>query len=131
TPDTITVTGTGTVSFNAPNTYAGGTSFTGAGTIVPVNLSSNAPPGPSFTAGPFGTGPITVNNGTNQHFRPIGADRTLSNALVLTTGFAMDNVPGQFLTLTLAGPVTMQTTDRFISNGFSTGTPGGTLILGS
>ena len=66
----LSVTGGGTVQLKALNTYSGGTSLTGAGTILPITVSSNALPGPSFTAGPFGTGQITVNNGSNQHFRP-------------------------------------------------------------
>src|SRR5207342_2337645 len=51
------------ISFNAMNTYSGGTLFSGAATLVPVVNSSNALPGASFTAGPFGTGQINVNNG--------------------------------------------------------------------
>ena len=39
------VTGTGSISFNALNTYAGSTTFSGAGTIVPITISSNALPG--------------------------------------------------------------------------------------
>jgi autotransporter-associated beta strand protein len=129
TPDTITVSGPDTITFNAMNTFAGGMAFTGAGTIVPIVLSSNALPGAGFTAGPFGTGQININNGTNQHFRPTGGNRVISNSILLTTGIAMDNNPGESFNLTLAGPITM-TNNRFISNGFVAGTTGGTLILG-
>src|SRR5262249_42857793 len=68
----VTISSPATVSPNAPSTSSGGTTLSGAGTIIPIGVSSNALPGPSFTAGPFGTGPVTVNNGTNQHLRPTG-----------------------------------------------------------
>jgi autotransporter-associated beta strand protein len=118
------------ISFTAMNTYTGGTAFTGAGTLLPIVNSSNALPGPAFTAGPFGTGLLNVNAGTNQHFRPTGGDRFLSNPVLMTTGIAMDNGPGESFNLTLAGPLTM-TNNRFISNGFTTGTTGGTFVIGA
>jgi autotransporter-associated beta strand protein len=126
----VNIGGTGTISVNALSTYAGGTLLNGAGTIIPIAASSNALPGASFTAGPFGTGPITINNGTNQHLRPVG-NQSISNQIIMTTGFAMDNATGDSSSLTFAGPITMQTTGRFISNGFTAGTTGGAMILGS
>jgi autotransporter-associated beta strand protein len=127
----VNIGGTGTVSLNALSTYSGGTLLNGAGTIIPITVSSNALPGASFTAGPFGTGPITINNGTNQHLRPTG-NQTISNQIIMTTGFAMDTVAGDTTSsLTFAGPITMQGTGRFISNGFGTGQAGGPMILGA
>lgn len=128
---TVTISGgsTAVITFNAQNTYNGQTNLTGAGTIIPVTVSSNALPGAGFTSGPFGTGTLNFNNGTNQHIRPIG-NQTISNPILLTTGIAMDNDPtSPSSNLTLAGPITM-TNNRFISNGFTAGTTGGSLILG-
>jgi autotransporter-associated beta strand protein len=125
----LTVAGPGTVNLNAQNTYSGGTTLSGAGTIIPVSISSNALPGGAFTSGPFGTGTITFNNGTNQHLRPVGNQR-ISNAVTMTFGFAMENTTGDMSNLTFAGAIALQGTGRFISNGFAAGTTGGTLIIG-
>ncbi len=128
---TVTIGGgsTAVVTLNAQNTYNGQTNLTGGGTIIPITISSNALPGAGFTSGPFGSGILNFNNGTNQHLRPIG-NQTISNPLLLTTGFAMENDPSSpNSNLTFAGPITM-TNNRFISNGFAAGTTGGGLILG-
>ncbi len=129
----ITVLGVNTFELTNPNnTYSGNTQLNGNGTILPITVSSNGLPGPSFTAGPFGTGTITVNSGTNQHFRPIGT-QMISNSILLSTGMAMDTTPGDTTSsLTFAGPIVSNGTGRFISNGFAAGTSeGGTMILGS
>jgi fibronectin-binding autotransporter adhesin len=129
-PNSVTISGTGTVQLNAQNTYSGGTTLSGAGTIIPFAVSSNGPFG-AFTGGPFGTGQINVDNGVNQHLRPIGS-QTISNSILLTFGVAMDNAPGDTTsTLTLAGPISLATTSRLISNGFAGGQPGAALIIGA
>src|SRR5205823_2953057 len=87
--------------------------------------------GGSFTAGPFGIGQINVNNGTNQHLRPSGASRLLSNQITMTFGVAMDNATGESFDLTFAGVINMTGTSRFISNGFIAGSSGGTMVIGS
>src|SRR5207253_997478 len=46
------------------------------------------------------------------------------------TGLAMDNGTGETWNLTFAGPISMTSTSRFVSNGFVPGTAGGTMILG-
>jgi fibronectin-binding autotransporter adhesin len=122
------------ILFNAMNTNVGGVTFTGGNTLVPIVNNSNALPGTGFTSGPFGTGTVTVNNGSNQHFRPIGGDRSISNAIQLSTGFAMDNAPSgadSARNLTLAGPVNMTSSSRFMTNGFAPGLTGGSMILGN
>jgi fibronectin-binding autotransporter adhesin len=131
----VSLAGAGTVNMNAgtsASTYAGGTSLTGAGTIITIAASSNALPGASFTAGPFGTGAIVPNNGSNQHLRPVGS-QLISNQIITGTGFVMDNAIGDTSNLTFAGPIVMQATGRFISNGFNAALTslGGTMILGS
>jgi autotransporter-associated beta strand protein len=126
----ITYSGPGTFVLNAQNTYNGQTQLNGAGTIFPLSISSNALPGVSFTSGPFGVGTLQFNSGTNQHMRPTG-NILISNPILMTTGFAMDTMAGDSTsTLTFAGPITM-TNNRFISNGFTAGNAGGTLIIGS
>jgi autotransporter-associated beta strand protein len=126
----ITYSGNGTYVLTAQNTYNGTTQLNGAGTIFPLSISSNALPGASFTTGPFGVGTLQFNNGTNQHMRPTG-NILISNPITMTTGFAMDTVVGDTTsTLTFAGPITM-TNNRTITNGFTAGQAGGTLIIGS
>ncbi|HEX3602126.1 MAG TPA: autotransporter-associated beta strand repeat-containing protein, partial [Lacipirellulaceae bacterium] len=129
---TISAGGTNvTVLMNAMNTYAGNTNFTGGGTIVPIVNSTNGSPG-AIVAGPFGTGTLNFNNGTNQHMRPTGGDKTIANAVTMTTGFAMDNSTGDQSNLTFSGPINMTNNNgRTISNGFSGQTNvGGTLFVG-
>jgi fibronectin-binding autotransporter adhesin len=126
----ITVTGGGSLTLANQNTYTGQTNLNGPGTIIPIVASSNALPNAGFTSGPFGVGTINFNNGTNQHMRPVG-NQVLSNAILMTTGFAMDTAVGDTTSsLTFAGPITM-TNNRFISNGFTVGQLGGTLIIGA
>jgi autotransporter-associated beta strand protein len=86
----LTISGAGTVNMNAVNSaYSGGTSLTGASTIISISASSNALPGLSFTSGPFGTGTVIPNNSTNPPiFQPVGADRVVANAISLAnSGF--------------------------------------------
>jgi fibronectin-binding autotransporter adhesin len=123
--------GSGALRLNAMNTYTGGTNLSGAGTTIPIVNSTNGTPG-AIVAGPFGTGTINMNNGTNQHLRPTGGDRVLANAVTMTTGFAMDNASGETFNLTFSGPINMTDNNgRTISNGFSgQANVGGTLFLG-
>ena len=131
-PGTVMLSSSGTVQLNGLNTYSGGTNLSG-GRHDHSDRQRHGRGTGAVTAGPFGTGPITTNNGTNQHLRPVGGDRTIANAIIMTFGFAMDNAPGESFNLTLSGPITMQSNGRFVSNGFATapGTSGGALILGS
>ncbi len=129
-PLPVRISNANTVTFNAQNTYSGGTLLDGAGTIIPITLSSNALPNAGFTSGPFGTGTITFNNGTNQHLRPTASDRSISNAITMQTGFAMDNATGETFNLTYAGPITMINAGKFISNGFAVANQGGSMIIG-
>ncbi len=131
----VTMNGQGTTIINSQSTYTGGTTLSGAGTTIPLLVSSNALPGPSFTAGPFGTGTLTVNNGTNQHLIPTGTNQFVSNAVSMSTGFAMDNFSGETFSLTFAGPIIESASGKFISNGFTSGGlsnfADGSLILGA
>jgi len=121
----MTISGSGIVDLNAPNTYTGGTILSGASTIIPIQFSSTG------TSGVFGTGLLTFNNGANQHLRPVG-NQTIGNAVSMATGFAMENTTGDTSNLTFSGPIALQTTGRFISNGFSvTNGLGGTLFIGA
>jgi autotransporter-associated beta strand protein len=140
-PGALQISNTGTITFTAQNTYSGGIHFIAAGTIVPVVISSiqdpNNPNTPgALKSGPFGIGTIEVNNGTNQKFRPIGANRTIGNAITMTTGFAMDNATytsGQNdfgLNLTFSGPISMTAVGKTISSGQTAHTNGGSMILG-
>lgn len=125
----ISLGGTGPVTFNALNTYAGSTTITGQAENVRFGSSSNALPGATFTAGPLGTGAVTLNNTTTAPvLQPVGADRTISNAITLTSGFTASNVSATPYSLTLAGPITLGATSRIISNNIPTAA---NLTLGS
>ncbi len=119
----------GPVTLNSLNTYSGDTSITGLALNVRIGSNSNAFPGASFTAGPFGTGTIATNNTTTAPvFQPVGADRTVSNAINMTSGFTTSNVAGTPYILTLAGPISLGTTSRIISNNIPSGA---NLVLGA
>src|SRR5581483_8069346 len=98
------------------STYTGANSFTGSG-VFQIGTSSNSP----FTAGPFGTGTITINNTTNAHFQAVKADQTVANTITLTTGFIADSAsaaqdPTGPHSLTFSGPITLGTASRNITN---------------
>lgn len=122
----ISVISSGPLALNAANTYTGDTSLTGSSTIVRIGASSNATPGPSFTAGPFGTGTVTTNSSTPPTFKPIGGDRLVSNAINMPFGFitaspTVAEDPTGPHNLTLAGPITLGATGRIITNNFGAG----------
>ena len=113
----FSLTGTGTIAFNALNTYTGDTTVAGLAETIRFGASSNALPGATFTAGPLGTGNLILNNTTTAPvMQPVGADRTVSNAITMTSGFTASNVAGTPHSLTLAGPITLGATSRIISN---------------
>lgn len=135
----LTIGNTSNVWFTNPNNnYTGTTNFSGAGTIIPISISSNALPGAGFTSGPFGVGTFQPNNGTNQHLVPIGGNQFISNVISMSTGFAMDNISGDTSNLTFAGQIFEAAAGKFISNGFNgtgantplSGGVGGTMIIG-
>ena len=105
--------------------------MSGAGTTFLIVNSTNGSPG-AIVSGPFGTGTLKFNSGTNQHMRPTGGDRVIANDVTMQFGFAMDNTPGETYNLTFSGPINMVDNDgRTISNGFSgQANAGGTLYVG-
>jgi hypothetical protein len=116
----------GTVSLNAQNTYTGNTSLDGAGAIFRIGTNSNGLAGASFTAGPFGTGTVSQNSSTVPTFKPIGADRIVSNPMTLNFGFTVTNGtasedPTGNHSLTLAGPITLGAASRSITNNLASG----------
>ncbi|HEX4413735.1 MAG TPA: hypothetical protein VH107_08905 [Lacipirellulaceae bacterium] len=128
-PTTISLAGTGVLTLNALNTYTGDTTITGQAENVRLGSSSNNLPGASFTAGPLGTGTVTLNNTTTAPvLTPVGADRSLSNAITLTSGMTATNLAGTPYSLTLAGPITLGANPRIISNNILSGA---SLVFGS
>ena len=94
-----------------------------------IGSSSNGLPGAAFTAGPFGTGTLKLNNAvTTPVLTPVGADRTVSNPITLASGFSASNLAGTPYSLTLAGPIETAAANRIITNNIPSGA---SLVLGS
>jgi hypothetical protein len=126
---------------NGANTYTGGTSMgngnnANSGGIAKIGISSVGNPG-AITSGPFGTGTLTMNmtstTGNPATLMPIGADRTVANAITMTSSWAVasatvaeDNTGPHNLTLT--GPITLGSTARTLTNNLVSGV---SLTLGS
>ena len=102
------------------NTYSGGTQFNGNST---VQFSTDFHAGD--TAGPFGTGSLTLNRATNNLLEPVGGDREVANPVSMTFGLTTANATGDTSGLTLSGPITQGATGRSIANNMT-----GTLTLG-
>jgi fibronectin-binding autotransporter adhesin len=130
----IVYSNSGPVALNAQNTYMGNTSLTGVSTNFLIGANSNGLPGPSFTAGPFGTGTVSLDSATTPlTLKPIGADRTIANAITMNIGFiAANGTAGEDPTgnhnLSLTGPMTLGATSRFLTNNLASGVA---LTLGS
>jgi fibronectin-binding autotransporter adhesin len=108
----ILINTTGPITLNAHNTYTGDTTIMGFGTTVRLGASSNSLPGLSFTAGPFGTGTLTINSLASQILEPIGADRTIANPITMFSSFTAGNAtvaqdPTGAHNLTFTGSVTV------------------------
>ena len=129
----VAYTTTGSLALNAQNTYTGNTSLDGLNTNFRIGANSNGLPGPGFTAGPFGTGAVTMNSTMPPTLKPVGADRTIANAINMTFGFftasaTVGEDPTGAHNLTLSGPITLGATGRNITNNLPAGVA---LTLGS
>jgi autotransporter-associated beta strand protein len=129
-------TNQGLIQFNNPNsTYSGGTRFSGGFIKVQFPVSTTVNGSGVVTAGPFGTGPLVYDNGSNVYFEPIG-NQTIANPVQMATGFTT-GTESAGNTLTLSGPIMMSINNgRFMSNGtFGTNNPpaaqGLNLVLGA
>ena len=123
----------GSIRLNAQNTYSGGTTIGTSGAYVtgPILIGANSTGNPgAVTSGPFGKGTITTNNpnvsGSPPNLVPVGADRTVANAITMTSGFFVSNQGADTFNLALTGPLSLTTAGRTITNNLA-----GTLTLGS
>lgn len=129
-PNNLSLTTTSSVTFKAQNTYSGTTTLTSSGSspvTVLLGTNSNDLPGASFTSGPLGTGTVIMNNSSGPPILvPLSADRTVSNAITMTTGFfaasasAAQDPTGPH-NLTLAGPMSPTTSGRVLTNNLAPG----------
>jgi hypothetical protein len=129
----LTSTMTGTLVTNAQHTYAGGANITvttSTQPIVRIGASTVGAPG-SVTAGPFGTGQVTISGATAPILQPTGSDITIANAISLPAGFFAATAPSAVdptvRSLTFTGPITTVGARTITNNIVS----GGTLTFGS
>ena len=124
------------VALNGANTYSGTTTIGGGalgGGPILLGVSSVGNPG-AITSGPFGTGTVIFNetasasNAVVPVLEPIGADRTVANAITMTSGFFVANAAGTAFNLSLTGPISLGATGRVITNNL---VAGAALTLGS
>ena len=116
----IAYSGTGSVTLNAHNTYAGDTMLNGGST---VRFSTDFHTGD--TSGPFGLGKLVANSTTNNILEPMGGNRIIANPISMQFGITTANASGDNSGLTLAGPITQFATGRTLTNNMT-----GTLMLG-
>jgi autotransporter-associated beta strand protein len=103
TADTLTMSGTGSLTLSADNTFSGGLTVA-SGTLYLGNSSTSV--GSTIVSGPVGTGTLTLQNGTTLSSAYYSGDITLANNLSLDNNvtFGSPNSyqgnSGQSLTLT-------------------------------
>ena len=110
----------GITRINGLNTYSGGTQFNGSST---VQIGSDFHAGD--TAGPFGTGSLSLNSAANNVLEPVGGFREVANPISMGFGLTLGSIVGDTSGLTLSGPITQSATGRSITNNMA-----GTLTLG-
>ena len=136
------------IVINSLNTYAGDTNF---GNKDVENTSfigigaSTVSSGTAVLSGPFGTGKLIMDNTTSPPIlEPYGADRTVANAITMTSGFIAANAsvaddPTGPHNLTLTGAISLTTSSRYLINNMVAGevltlgnaTAASTIALGS
>jgi fibronectin-binding autotransporter adhesin len=118
----------GTIVFNGQSTFSGGfNQLSPSGVIMQVGTSSIVDGSGQLVSGPFGTGPVTFNNSSNSPLQAVGADQSIANAVVLSTGCTISNASTPH-NLTFSGPFTYpSTTSRTVS----VNTPGQAVFLGT
>ncbi len=138
TADTVSWGGSGATlvgtffRFNSQNTYNGGTgtALTQTSGVFQLNVNTVGSP---VASGPFGQGSVIPNNATSPPIlQAYGADRTLANAITMTSGFVVDNASSYTgmigadssgaHNLSLTGAITVPgTTNKNISNNMVAG----------
>ena len=83
---TLAYSGTGAVTLNGHNTYAGGTLLNN-GAVIKFSTDFHS----GDTSGPFGLGTITANSSTNATLEPIGGDRVVANPISMVFGMKFGN----------------------------------------
>jgi len=101
----LTKAGAGTLRLNGNNIYDGGTTVV-SGTLIPG--SSTTVTGSMITSGPFGTGLLTLGNGTGLSTSFVSGAITLANSLSLSGTVTLES-SGASLTLDGSGLLTPAT----------------------
>ena len=108
---------------SSTSTFSGGATVGGSNVIVPTVSSTGT--GLGVTAGPFGTGTLTLNGGFMRS--STAGDRTVGNVVSITGNFATTTVASE-KSLTFSGPVTL-TGNRTITNNIGTNVAASALIF--
>jgi fibronectin-binding autotransporter adhesin len=114
---TLSMMGTGDNQFGAATSdYSGGTILTAGSKYIVMDSSTGSASTSNLTAGPFGKGPITMNNVTIR--ATTSGAKTVGNAITLQGNITV-NPPGTLTdakTLTFNGPITLAGASRTITN---------------
>jgi autotransporter-associated beta strand protein len=128
-PGPLQVTGSGgTMNLQGANTYAGGTTLSGSGTMVVGTVNSVGTVG-SITSGPFGTGTLNLNGSQLRALTSAPSDPVvLLNNVALSADTTFPTVAGE-LGLTFAAPVAISGGSRVITTDVGTTVSGKLLTL--
>ena len=85
--------------------YSGGTTIAAGSRLVVMDNSTGSASTGNLTAGPFGTGPITLNDASIR--ATTAAAQTIGNGVTLQGNLTMQKPGNTPKTLTFSGPVTI------------------------
>jgi autotransporter-associated beta strand protein len=102
TPAAIIKQGNGVLQLGGASTFTGGVELKVGGILVGSSSIYNSATNGVVTAGPLGTGTLTMSNGTTLL---ASANQVIGNSVIALGGFAFDSPQAGAIRLTLGGPV--------------------------